>query len=112
MVVRVGEVQVRDMPTLPPMHSRTVCVLLTCPLADDLDDGGREVADSISAFLSVVDVPLPAPVRVLLQDLCEAPGMRVRDSLQVSQHQQEPEHGIIQEPWLWATPSHTQQEVL
>lgn len=92
-------------------------MLLTCPLADDLDDGGREVADSISAFLGVVDVPLPAPVRVLLQDLCEAPGMRVlgprgRDSLQVSQHQQEPEHGIIQETWLWTTPSHTQQEVL
>lgn len=41
----------------------------TCSLADDFGDGGGKVPDPIGAFLSVVDVPLPSPVRVLLQDL-------------------------------------------
>lgn len=42
---------------------------LTCSLADDFSDRGGEVPDAIGAFLSIVDVPLPSPVRMLLQDL-------------------------------------------
>lgn len=42
---------------------------LTCSLTDDFSDGRGEVPDPIGAFLSVVDVPLPPPVRMLLQDL-------------------------------------------
>ena len=42
---------------------------LTCSLADDFSNRGGEVPDPIGAFLSVVDVSLPPPVRMLLQDL-------------------------------------------
>lgn len=42
---------------------------LTCPLADDFSDGGREVPDPVGALLSVVDVPLPSAIGMLLQDL-------------------------------------------
>lgn len=41
----------------------------TCSLADDFSDGRGEVPDPIGAFLRVMDVPLPSPVRMLLQDL-------------------------------------------
>lgn len=42
---------------------------LTCSLTDDFSDGGGEVSNPIGAFLSIVDVPLPSPVWMLLQDL-------------------------------------------
>lgn len=41
----------------------------TCSFADDFGNGGGEVPDAIGALLSVVDVPLPPPVGMLLQDL-------------------------------------------
>lgn len=41
----------------------------TCSFADDFGNGGGEVPDAIGALLSVVDVPLPSPVGMLLQDL-------------------------------------------
>lgn len=41
----------------------------TCPLADDLYNGWREVANSVSALLRVMDVALPASICMLLQNL-------------------------------------------
>lgn len=41
----------------------------TCALADDFYNGWREVANSVSAFLSIVDMALPASICMLLQDL-------------------------------------------
>lgn len=42
---------------------------LTCSLADDFGDRGGKVPNPIGAFLSIMDVPLPSPIRMLLQDL-------------------------------------------
>lgn len=41
----------------------------TCPLADDFDNGWREVTNSVGAFLRVMDMTLPASVCMLLQNL-------------------------------------------
>lgn len=49
-----------------------IMVTPTISPADDLHDGRREEADPVRPPLAVVDVSLPAPVRVLLQHLQES----------------------------------------
>lgn len=49
-----------------------IAVTPTISPADDLHDGRREEADPVRPPLGVVDVSLPAPVRVLLQHLQES----------------------------------------